>query len=90
MKEVDKNQSVQLYLKLGQKINQLDETINFLDFEIYGVDFVFAQQTHVKLKYAGNYSEPLSELSLNQIITFASENNIDLTETLSKIKVQKL
>jgi uncharacterized protein (TIGR04141 family) len=88
MKEVDKSQSAQLYLKLIQKISELDDSINFLDYEVYGVDFVFSQQTHVRLKHMREHSEQLTELTLSHIVTFAEANGINLAESLSSIKAQ--
>ena len=90
MKEVDSQQANQLYAKLARKITDLDQAINFLDYEIYGVDFVFAQQTHVKLKYGRTYSSQLPDLGLEQIVEFARVNNIELADSLSQVRVQIL
>lgn len=88
MKEVDSATAESLFSTLAQKIVARDPSINFLDYELYGVDFVFSQQTHVRLKFGRTYSADLSDLSLNDIVEFASANSIDLAESLPLMRVQ--
>lgn len=81
---------VQLYSNLAEKILSADNSIGILDYEIYGVDFIFSQQTHIKLKCEGIYSDQLPQLTLENIITFVNNNEIDLKDCLQKIKIQFL
>lgn len=90
MKEVDIAQAGHLFEKLADKMLGQDQTIHFLDYEIYGVDFVFTQQTHVRLKYQRQYSDNLPELHLENILEFAARHEIDLAQSVSQIRVQVL
>lgn len=84
----DEAQQLALYKELGGKIASRDSSIEFVDFEIYGTDFVFSQQTHVQLKYKDATSEILSDLSASDIADFAETNNINLNTELLQVKVK--
>jgi len=81
-------QQIALYKELSNKISTHDGSIEFVDYEIYGTDFIFSQQTHVRLKHNGVTSDTLADLSTTDIANFAEANNIDLENELPKIKVQ--
>ncbi len=88
MKEVDPMTSSVLFSTLAKKISDLDPAVNFLDYELYGVDFVFSQQTHVRLKFKDVYSENFSDLNLSNIAEFARLKNINLEEAIPLMRVQ--
>lgn len=91
MKEVkDDALAIALYKTLGEKILSLDQTISILDYEIYGTEFIFSQQTHIKLKYEEVYSEELTQLTVQDIFDFVTAYDIDVKTSLRKIKVQFL
>lgn len=84
----DETQQVALYKELGNKILAHDGNVEFVDYEIYGTDFIFSQQTHVQLKYKGATSGTLADLNTTDIANFAEENSIDLQSELPKLKVR--
>lgn len=84
----DEAQQIALCRELGDRIVSRDSSVEFVDFEIYGTDFVFSQQTHVQLKYKDAISEMLSDLSASDIADFAETNNVDLNTELPQIKVK--
>jgi uncharacterized protein (TIGR04141 family) len=84
----DSIEQIALYRSLGEKISANNQDIGFVDYEIYGTDFIFSQQTHVRLKYENISSEILTELNTSGIVSFAESNGIQLQTELPKIKVQ--
>jgi uncharacterized protein (TIGR04141 family) len=84
----DDAQQIALYKQLGEKIAAHDGNIDFVDYEIYGTDFVFSQQTHVQLKYKSISSDILADLSTTDIASFAQQNGIDLKSELAQIRVK--
>lgn len=84
----DEAQELALYRELGNKITNHDENVGFVDYEIYGTEFVFSQQTHVRLKYKNITSENLADLDTTDISNFAESNGIDLQRELPEIRVQ--
>lgn len=90
MKEVDSARSASLYSTLAGKILLLDPQICFFDYDLYGIDFIFSQQTHVKLLYKRIKSAQLNELKLQDIVDFITANGINLSTALQEIRVQVL
>lgn len=84
----DEAEQLALYKELGNKMSARDGNIDFVDYEIYGTDFVFSQQTHVRLKYKSVTSDALADLSTADIVNFSESNGIDLQSELPQIKVQ--
>lgn len=84
----DDAKTISLYRELGGKILDNDADVSFVDYEIYGTDFVFSQQTTVRLKYNGAVSDILHDLSTADIAVFARTHEIDLQNELPKLKVQ--
>lgn len=84
----DEVQQIALYKELGEKIAAQHGNVEFVDYEIYGTEFIFSQQTHVQLKYKAVTSDVLSDLSSADIANFAITNNIDLKSELSLVRVK--
>ena len=84
----EETKQIVLYKELGDKISAHDGNIEFVDYEIYGTDFIFSQQTHVQLKYKGATSDVFADLSTIDIANFAEANNIDLQSELPQIRVR--
>jgi len=84
----DEGQAGQLDKELAQAIINDDANVSIVDFELYGVDFVFSQQTHVKLEYQGVYSDKITELDVATVKKFAEDNNIDLKADLRDINAK--
>lgn len=73
---------------LAQAIVKGDGNLGIVDFELYGSEFVFAQQTHAKIEWNGQLSEILYELSLDAIKNFASSHQLALADVLRELKVK--
>ncbi len=88
MKEVQPEEGALLNAILANKILDLDRSIGFIDYEIYGVEFVFSQQTHVRIRYKNIRSEPLAELTIEHVANFANANGINLHDSLLEIGLE--
>jgi len=75
---------------LSSKILKKSNEVGLLDYEIYGTNFVFSQETHIRLKYGKMYSEPISNLTIESIANFIKDNSIDLRENWQDFKAQML
>ncbi len=82
-------QIAQLDGKVVAAIAKGDEAkLSIVDFELYGVDFIFSQQTHVRLEYRGLQSDVIGELDLATVKKFAEDNKLRLEDVLRDIKVK--
>lgn len=89
IKVKDESQLANLDRDIVQAINDDNETtLGIVDFELYGVDFIFAQQTHVRLQYEDILSDDIPELTLAAVKEFANTNEIDLSTSLRDIKAK--
>lgn len=96
-----------LAIKDPLKIDQLDQelaaaiqspssnrAVEIYDYDLYGTDFVFSQNTHVKLKFKNDdtgikvESSLLSTLTLESVRDFVNEHGLNLSETIREIQVQ--
>lgn len=78
-----------LYRGLGEKILNDGANVEVVDYEIYGADFIFSQQTHARLKYKRHTSKILTDLKIADIKDFIqSTGDINIETELPKIKVQ--
>ena len=84
----DEDQIVKLDTDLSNSIEEENGQLCVVDFELYGVDFIFSQQTHVKLEYEDQLSEDIPELDIAAVKKFASDNGIDLSTSLRDIKAK--
>jgi uncharacterized protein (TIGR04141 family) len=84
----DEDQITKLDADLSNAIEEENGQLCIVDFELYGVDFVFSQQTHVKLEYEGQLSEDIPELDIAAVKKFADDYSIDLGTSLRDIKAK--
>lgn len=84
----DGAQVAQLDGEVAQAIAAGSANVSVVDFELYGVDFVFAQQTHVRLEYGGMLSDDITELDTDAVKKFAEDNEIDLATALRDINAK--
>jgi uncharacterized protein (TIGR04141 family) len=84
----DEAQVLVLDEKLAQAIRDNNSSVGIVDFELYGVDFVFAQETHARLDYNGLLSEPTPELSTDFLQSFADSNSLQLSDIIRELKVK--
>jgi uncharacterized protein (TIGR04141 family) len=77
-----------LDIDVAEAISNSSTSIGVVDFELYGVDFVFAQQTHARLHFKEMQSGEINELNVAEVKKFADENSIDLRTALREIKVK--
>lgn len=78
----------QLDNELAGAINKDDCNLGIVDFELYGVDFIFAQETTVRLYYEDIESTNYETLDINDIKDFASTNDINLGNCIRDIKAK--
>lgn len=84
----DEDQIAKLDTDLADAIKEENGQLCVVDFELYGVDFIFSQQTHVKLEYEGQLSEDIPELDIAAVKKFVDDNDIDLSTSLRDIKAK--
>jgi uncharacterized protein (TIGR04141 family) len=84
----DETQIQQLDKEVSQAITGDNASLSVVDFELYGVDFVFSQQTHVRLEYDGVLSDNITELDIAAVKKFAEDNSLDLDTTLRDINAK--
>lgn len=84
----DEDQIAKLDTDLADAIKEENGQLCVVDFELYGIDFIFSQQTHVKLEYEGQLSEDIPELDIAAVKKFANDNSIDLSTSLRNIKAK--
>lgn len=84
----DEDQITKLDNDLANAIKEENGQLCVVDFELYGVDFIFSQQTHVKLEYEGQLSEDIPELDIAAVKKFADDYSIDLTTSLRDVKAK--
>jgi len=86
----DKEMIQELDKKLAQAIIKAEENINVEEVSVYGINFIFSDQSKYGFYMAGNSrnKHEVEELNLDNLKQFISENNINLENSLNKIKVQ--
>jgi len=84
----DKALISQLDNELAEAINKDNCNIGIVDFELYGVDFVFAQETGIRLYYEDTESKSYETLDISDIKDFALTNNINLGNCIRDIKAK--
>lgn len=84
----DEDQVAKLDGDLVRAINDESAQLSVVDFELYGVDFVFSQQTHIKLEFEGRISEEIKELDVAAVKKFVEDHKIDPDRSLRGIKAK--
>lgn len=84
----DEDQVAKLDGDLAKAIKEESAQLCVVDFELYGVDFVFSQQTHIKLEFEGQLSGDIPELDTAAVKKFANDYTIDLGKSLRDIKAK--
>jgi hypothetical protein len=84
----DEEQVAKLDNDLSKAIKDNNAQLCVVDFELYGVDFIFSQQTHVKLEFEGQLSDDVSELDIAAVKKFAADRNINLSQSVRDIKAK--
>jgi len=82
------DQVAELDSDLAAAIKKESAQLCVVDFELYGVDFVFSQQTYIKLEFEGQLSEEIAELDTAAVKKFAQDHKIDLSKSLRDIKAK--
>jgi len=85
----DESKIAELNNKLVDAIMQATQTVRFDDLVLSGVEFVFPEASHYKFFVKGRRSRQkrLQDLSLDALLAFVQENQLDLREELERIRV---
>ncbi len=62
----DEVEVLNLDKEVSKAIADNNASLSVVDFELYGVDFIFSQQTHVRLEYQGIFSGNITELDVSR------------------------